>query len=493
MNCINKINLLYDNKKRQKIEMLIVFLLGFALVVMEIAQEGSMINHSGDAADIWKTIKSFRSEEIYPSYVMYKGFFSVFPYIWLYELSTLLGLNEFFFIMCYHGVLFGYIVAIGIPVMTHKLTGYKVKLWQRTALAIVLYFIWRRYYVLSQIMVDLPSCAFFIMSIHCAVKIGETYNWTKCVFTALTGMLCGICANISGQYSISAICIALFAGVTIWKSFKREAKLLIFFHYAVLLFAMVIPKFLNIWFDFNVLTPIRESGAYIASGQAWMERALFYMLDIGRKFYGPDLIDPRGNAIVMDIYGEEEGTRLLELAAMGGYGWSIPQYFAAFFRYPLDFIMLYINRFVILISDDSRRFSISSLLASYTMIYLSIVTCITRLKKINDIFSVKFWVVVGALASIIPSLVMCVEIRVTISVQALFYGIALAGPIIPHICQTSFTTLRNCIQEKNIRCLANYKFPWGIVGWFVFCLICLAYFGSICAGSGLGEEMLFKW
>lgn len=486
-------NTLSADGKHQKQGIWAIFLLAAALIVIDVVQLGSMVSRSGDAADIWKTIKSFRSEEIYPSYVMYKGFFSIYPYVWLYELAELLSLNDFFFIMCYHAALFGYITVVGIPVMAERLTGYRAKLWQRAAVVLVLYWFWDRYRVLTQIMVDLPSCAFFIMSIHCAVKLEENTGWKRCLFAAMTGFLCGICANISGQYSISSICIMVFAGIALWKSASVNNKKLTVFSVAALILAMTIAKFLNIWFEARILTPIRESGVYIATGQAWMERALFYMLDIGRKFYGPDLADPRGNAIVMNIYGTEEGTLLLEKAAMGVYGWSIPEYFKAFFKYPIDFIMLYLNRFMIMISDDSGKSLLRSLLASYTMIYLSAVTCITRLKKMSDIVSAKFWLVLGTLASIIPSLVMCIEIRVTISVQALFYGVALAGPILPQIGKNVVDIYRQCKQDKSLHSLSQHNFPWGIVGWLIFCLICLAYFGSICAGSGLGEKMLYRW
>lgn len=466
-------------------------------VLLQLLKNGTMTYASGDAADVWKTITTFHTDDIYPSYVLYKGFAAVYPYVWFYRLAMLLNVNEFFFVMCYHAVLFSYIVVIGVPKLVEELTEYKVKLWQKVALFIVLFWYWNRYYVLTQLMVDLPSCAFFLMSIHCAILIGHSSKRKRYVMIILTGILCGIIANISGQYSISAICILVFAGVKVWDStatsnrksgkLKKCIPML-----GVMLVAMFSIRFLKVWFNMAILEPFAEEGIYIASGEAWMERALFYMLDIGRKFYGPDLVDPRGNAIVTSIYGEE-GKQLLEQAAAGGYGWSIPQYFKAFFQYPIDFIMLYMNRFIIMISDDRGMASLRSLLPSYTMIYLAVLTCVKRIKKVCHVFKAKTWLVIGCLASIIPTLVMCVEIRVTISVQVLFFGVALAGPIIPEMWKTVSEGVKCCWKEKSLCGLSEKRFPWELFGWVVFCIICLAYFGSICAGSGIGTSMLYKW
>ena len=47
------------------------------------------VGYGGDVTDIWETITSFYSGNIYPSYVLYKGILSVYPYVWFYELSKI--------------------------------------------------------------------------------------------------------------------------------------------------------------------------------------------------------------------------------------------------------------------------------------------------------------------------------------------------------------------------------------------------------------------
>lgn len=482
---------------RRKIGTVLLFIISFLFVLYQLVQRGTMIDISGDASEAWKAITTFGTEAPYPSYVLYKGFAAIYPYVWLYKLALILNVNQFFFVMCYHALLFSYIVFIGIPVLVETLTEYKSKLWQKMLLFVVLYWFWGRYYVLSQLMVDLPSCAYFFMAIHCAVLIEKYVKWKRNAIIILTGLFCGLIANISGQYSISAICIIIFSSVHIWKntsySFYKASKIKKCFPMLVgLLIAMFSVGLLKVWFNIKVLEPFAAQGIVIKSGEAWMERALFYMLDIGRKFYGPDLVDPRGNAIVMSIYGDK-GQELLEQAAAGQYGWTIAQYFKAFVQYPLDFIMLYLNRFIIMISDDSGWCSLRSLLPSYSMIYLAILTCVKRIKKVRDVFKAKTWLVLACLASIIPTLVMCVEIRVTISFQALFFGVALVGPILPATWNTVCDGVKQCWREKSLCSIMEKGFPWGLFGWLVFCLVCLAYFGAICAGSEMGTHMLYKW
>ena len=53
----------------------LIFSFFFALMVYMIFtwHQDSMISISGDASDIWKTITSFHTKDIYGSYVLYKG------------------------------------------------------------------------------------------------------------------------------------------------------------------------------------------------------------------------------------------------------------------------------------------------------------------------------------------------------------------------------------------------------------------------------------
>ena len=70
---------------RRRIGTVLLFVISFWFVLYQLVQRGTMIDISGDAADIWKSIKTFGTDDLYPSYVLYKGFDSVFPYVSFYR------------------------------------------------------------------------------------------------------------------------------------------------------------------------------------------------------------------------------------------------------------------------------------------------------------------------------------------------------------------------------------------------------------------------
>ena len=169
--------------KKRKLTVLLL-LVTFTACLIWLASRGSMTDSSGDAQDIWKTITSYYSGDIYPSYVLYKGFVSVYPYVWLYQLAVLFGTNEFFFVMVYHARLFTYITVIGLPNFIKYLFDYEPKWWQRILIIPLLYLIWVKTGALSQLMVDLTSCAIFMLSINSAIMI-ENKTGIKRVLSSL--------------------------------------------------------------------------------------------------------------------------------------------------------------------------------------------------------------------------------------------------------------------------------------------------------------------
>lgn len=488
----------FSSAKRQQIETSCLFVFTFVIVFIQLLRFGSMTNISGDAADIWKTITTWYDNDTHPSYVLYKGFASVYPYVWLYQIAKFFKVNDYLFIMCYHALLFSYVTTVAIPVFVNKLTKYRPSLLQKVMVVIVLCWYWWRYRALTQLMVDLPSCAFFFMSIHTAILIeNSSEQRRRSLFAIITGLLCGLYSNISGQYSIAAICILIYAMNLLWKGRRvnslREKLKKCLPIWAAVIISWYGFKVLNVVFDKLVLGSYANIGIYIAKGEMWMERALIYMMDIPRLFYGPQLYDPRGHEIVMSLYGVEEGTRLLEMAAQGGFGWSIKEYFGAFIKHPVDFILMYLNRGIISISDDCNKNSLISLLFGYTLVFVSLKTLVNGVRKVQDIFTDKLWLVLGPIASMIPVFVMTVEMRYTIGFQAMWAGTAILGPVFPEAVKKIANIVRQYKEEKSLRFLAESDFPWGVIGYVLFCLFCLGYFGSICAGSGIGSYMLFRW
>lgn len=486
-----------EPKQWKKWGTVFLFLAAFLYLLIKLFVLGSMNTMSGDAADIWQTIQSFYTEDIYPSYVLYKGFASVYPYVWLHQLALVFGINEFFFVMVYHGLLFAYITVIGVPALVKELTEYEAWVWQKAALIIVLYWYWNRYGALSQLMVDLPSCAFFLLSMQCSAAISRSSGYKQYGLVIAAGLLCGLCANISGQYSVAALCVMIFASIQLWDiqtySVRKKNLTRFLVLFVILCGSMGSVKLLNQQFHASIIQPFLDKGCYIAPAESWMQRGLIYFQDIGRLFYGYNLYDDRGHQIIMSLYGIEEGTRLLELAAMGGYGWTIPDYFRAFFKHPIDFFVIYLNRLAVMFSDDCGNSSLRSLLPGYTMIYLTILTAVKRLGCLRDIFHAKTMLVLACFASVLPSLVLTVEMRYTLSLQALLFGVALAGPIVPQIASYVSGGVQRMLRGEKSARLLDSGIPWAFLGWVVFCAVCLAYFGAICSASNMGTDLLFHW
>ena len=472
----------------------LLFLIVFGYILFRMVRTGSMILISGDAADIWKTIKTYYTDDVYGSYVLYKGLLSIYPYVWLYKLAQLLHTNEFFFCMCYHSLLFAYVSVIAIPSFVKVLTGHTAKCWQRLLLVVALIWSWDRYCVLSELMVDLPSCALFFAAIQCITKVSVVEGWKKYPSIVVAGLLIGSCASISGQYSLSAVCLTIYFILILWKTVRlmRPDMMSRFIRFVAILcmfsIAVAVPYLLNVAFTRSFVDRLREEGAWIPSGSTWMERALVYMLNKSRSLYGYTLEDDRGLAILMDYYGPEAKEEIWEAAANGIFGWTIPEYFNVFFRYPVDFIMLYINRFMVILSDDGGRFSLGILLISYTVEYLALLTMCKYMKTYRNLFCANTMLVLAVLASLIPCLVMSIEMRNGISFYGLVYGVALAGPILPDSIlsvQESIKGIGKSVSDK------GKPVSWPIIGWVFFCLFGLAYFGLLGAASELQTGILY--
>lgn len=478
-------------EKRKKCTLFIV--VGI-LTVLWLGTKGSMVNMSGDAADIWKTITTYYTADRYGSYVMYKGIASVYPYVWLYQLAVILKLNVFFFIWIYHATLFSYISVYGIPNLVEHLLRFKAHIWQRLLLSAILFFLWGPSSALDQIMVDLPSCAFFFMAANCAIRIDAENRKKRIIFAVATSFFVGICANISGQYSLAAICVLIFAFLKIWKREKGMGTKTIYYTVlftVILLAGLILFKAANSLFWILVVTPLNNAGYNIVAGKFWMERALIYMMDIGRMFSGPAIRLLRGEAIVQDIYGQQQAADIVSRAAAGGYGWTVQEYLKAVVQYPIDFLINWFDRGFLAVSIDFGKQALAPLVASYTMFFMAIYSAIKRIKEVKDFFCAELWLVLGALASIIPPLVMCIEPRFTLAFQGLIIGTAILGDQLV-LAGHSIMKLGKAVVLRKKTEIAQMDFPWAFVLCLVFVLICLSHIGSLYAQSDLGTDMLFS-
>lgn len=482
----NRINVIKKNSK------FFLFVLTFLCFLIWIYSKKSMILNSGDAADIWKTITSYYSDECYLSYVMYKGIASVYPYVWLYQLSCFLGINEFFFIMVFHALLFSYITTIGIPYFISTLLRCNPLLWQRILLPIFLFLIWRPTSALDQLMVDLPSCAIFVMTLCIALYIEKCQGRKRLVLVGISGVLCGYCANISGQYSLAAVCVLIYILVkyVLRKSVWERKSVVVIASILLISMSMFVTSEMNIRFHNEVVKPLNTKNIPYLEKEYWMNRALICMMDINRLSYYPVLSCKQGEAIVCNLYGEEQGKEAIERAKDGMYEWTPSEYLGIVARYPTYFLIQYIDRIFISLSLDMGCQSLAFLIMGYTLLYLTILTVLKRITQIKTWLHAESWLIIAVFASIIPVLVMTVEMRYVLSFQGVTFGCAILGPVLPGGLEKIRLGLKQCWREKSILRLENKEFPWPFAIGVVFVVCCITHMSALYAQSGLGVEML---
>src|SRR6185369_929415 len=94
-------------------------------------------------------------------------------------------------------------------------------------------------------------------------------------------------------------------------------------------------------------------------------------------------------------------------------------------KYPIDFMLRWLNRLFLGISVDNNELNFVYLFVSYTLLYLSFLTVRNKCKTLKEILDSRIFLI---LALILPSLIPClihVEMRYFMSIQILIAGTAL--------------------------------------------------------------------
>lgn len=448
------------------------------------------ISSSQDAADIWQAIVGLANGAPVGSYVMYKGMISCYPYVWFYQLSSLLGLPQFFFVKVYHGVLFAYITAVGVPCIVGQLFQRKPKAWQILCFSVVAYILWNPTRALTQLMVDLPCCGFFILAAHMSLLLGHLHRGYA-MTVLVTGFFCGLNSTASGQYNLPMMCVLLLALMQIVfqqrKDFSKKKQL---FYVLALLAGYVIPYLLNAIFMVQVVKPLIADGAWIPNGEFWQWRGLLSMTPMVENY--PTRVNLRGYAILEGIYGSAEvAETALAAAEANAAGWSVQEWFTMFARYPLDFLVLILDKAFMCVTTDARAGEVSHLLVGYTLLYLSILAMVKYTPDIKSVFQRKTLLVIAALLTILPNLVLAVEARVTISLQAMIFGAALMGPVLTDTVETLIVTAKGAARgEGKISDAFKRTSPWPLVIGIFFVWVCMTHYGDLMAHTYSGLELL---
>lgn len=477
-----------------------LFFVAFMGMAIYLKLSGSMVSWSGDAGSIWTTIKSFPSGNIIPSYVLYKGFAAIYPYLWFYQLSQFFGIGEFFFVKLFHCILFAYMSTVGFPYLVENLLHVKAKVWRKALLMLFFFWFWKGNHAFDQLMVDLPSLAYFLLLVNSALKISkfnsECLNIRRIGRYIYTGLLIGLNMCVSGQYTAAAICIILYLIIKTvpLKVLKEKAKRLgAILCIIVLVVCLEGVRLYNGYFEDTVIDPMREQGIPIATNQQWLECDFMRLIGIGRNSPGPTIPDNRGLSIAKDLYGDQYGD-MYQKATAGGVSLTIGQYFKLVAKYPLDFLVRYADRLFFAFSPDGGRLSFSHLFLAYTLLFVPFVIFKKRCKTVRQFFSAKILIVLSFVFAIAASIILNVEERFTMQIQGLIYALALLDDTLWDGFKCFGRTIKECCTKKTLRGLGERKFPFSFIVYLIFILFCFSHIASLYSSIGIDPaNVLFSF
>lgn len=456
----------------------VLFIFAFSIMAFYLLPKPDMLLGGADATSIWATITSFHSKNPIPSYVLYKGFLSVYPYVWFYNFSQLLGVDSFFFIKLYHCVLFAYIAAVGFPFLISKLLHIELKTWRTMLLIVLLFWVWQFNYALSMLMIDLPSLAVFILCINGALKIAEKGVDTPKLYFVYEGCILGLCMCFSGQYFLSAICVLLYILIkTIPPTVFRDKALRVSALIAVvcLVIGIVPTKAYNMYFEKTVVQPFRDAGEWLPTGKQWAQSGLTRL--IPEYKYDPIIPNNRGLAIIKDFEGENFEKAINSITA--GVAYHPQQLLRIYTTHPVDNITSWLNRLFLGLSPDNGRRSILQLFVAYTALYTCLLVIGKKCNSIKEFFSPAFLIVFAfVLAALIPSLLR-IEMRYMMALQGLIFAVAVLDNIIWDGIKSFGIMIMQSIKERSFANLGDKAFPYTFAIYLIFLFICLMHFAAL--------------
>lgn len=469
----------------------IPFLISFLIMGIYIFSVPSMVDRSGDANDIMQTIRTWGSEEVYPSYVLYKGVFSVYPYIWLYRLALLLGLNEFFFIRIYHCFLFSSVTALAFPYIYNKLFNEKTYNYRIIIFSLICFWLWEPNMSLSQLMVDLPSLAVFVFLICVALKI-KNVEKHKLLFMILAGLLAGIIMGISGQYTLAALAVAIYI---IYHIFRNKSKLGNKLLYIIVFFVGIgLVNIINIYFEKTIVDVMRNNGGWIPDGSSWLAIGYTRFASYYRVT-GATIMGSRKYSAFLDYFRSNSMLEAVEALTVGNpYVLTISQYLKVFFDYPFDFLLSFFNTLFLAISADGGHFAFLPLFVSYTLLFISLCVLVKHNKNIKDYFRSEIWIVLSFILAAVIVVLFALEMRYVMQLQGLIFAVA----ILDNFIWNKFKSLYIVLKQMGVKKVCIYALTNAntikFVGYFLFIIICFAYMGTLYEiGDLSGSSLLLKF
>ncbi len=470
------------------------FIWGFILVGYYIFPERvSLITVSGDAHSIWQTIISFRSEKITSSYVLYKGFLSVYPYVWLYDSAINFGLNEFIFIKIYHALLFAFVASVGVPYIISQIILVKIRLIRNLIFVTLIFYLTKFTLIYDALMIDLPSWAFFVAatSLLLYIKDDLELKWGRIPFYFIAGLLVGLCGAASGQYSISALLLALYFVVSCISSMKKN-KIIGYKSILVILvifaFGISIPKLYDKNFEATIVQPMRDAGEWLPTGNQWLVSGFTRL--IYRYKYGYPDVSNRGMAILKKTEGDKFNARF-ELIKLGGGAYTVVEYLKIIRLNIVDFCVMWFTKAFIAISFDGGAAKILHLFIAYSSVFFSIYLLFAKIKNFYQLLHRNALIFMAFLSSLIAPIILFVDMRYAVCVYSLLLGVIVFQS---KVGLDSYVFSNNINQKKSmLHQNQGMRIPYAFFAYILFIIFGFTLYGAILEIPGSDPNLiLFK-
>ncbi|MCM1220375.1 MAG: hypothetical protein NC548_38415, partial [Lachnospiraceae bacterium] len=156
---------------------------------------------------------------------------------------------------------------------------------------------------------------------------------------------------------------------------------------------------------------------------------------------------------------------------------TVGEYIKLFFKYPLDFILNYLNSFFLILSPDHGDFNLFSLLIFYTMLYCFLYIGFLKCKFWKNFFTPLFMIGFSFLWATVPMMVLNIEARYCMQIQGLIIALVLCDGT---IWENITATVKN-IRENGLRVTlkAMNKISWPVVLYVLFLCICIMHIATL--------------
>lgn len=463
---------------------IIQFLYAFILVIIGLNSPAmSLIDVSGDANSIWQTIITFNTSDIISSYVLYKGFLSVYPYVWLYDLSIYFRVDQFLFIRVYHAFLFAISAGVAIPYIITKVLCVENKIIPSFIFISVLLLLTWHTHIYTALMIDLPSFAFYVVTMSLVMVWHEIkINKLKYVATFAIGIMFGLVFSGSGQYALAGlILVVYFLYVVLNGRIKNSIKVGMII---LLILGALLPKYSDHSFDKNIVTPMRASGEWIWTGSQWFSSSLSRMIDSYK--YGFPSVNNRGKSIMFDQFGDVFEEKLTS-AKSGAIFFTPLEYIKLIAKYPFDFLIMWFTKLFLALSFDGGKMSITHLLISYTAAFVFFLY-IFRSGGLSQLLkSRNFYLGASVLATVAAPVLLHVEMRYSTPLIAYMICFAI------YYLSDGISSFIKLNANRNIEARYFLNISNLVLAWFIFILFCLSFYGSIAETTSFEpSKILFR-